>query len=69
MVELLCIEADHLKIFAMMIIMAFNALFSTHTGRSMIPPVFINSDSNIQVTIQTLLIGHFVAEYMAFGTI
>ena len=35
----------------------------------MISSVFRYSDSNIQVTIQTLLIGNFLPQGMAFGAV
>ena len=35
----------------------------------MVSPVFRNPDSNVQVTIQTLLIGYFLTQGMAFGAI
>lgn len=68
-IKLISIEANHLKIFTMMVAVAFNTSFPLYISRGMISPVFSNPDSNIQVTVQALRIGNFLSQGVAFGAI
>lgn len=69
MIELLLIKADHLKIPAVVVVVARGALLSFHFGRNMIAFVGIDPGCNLLVAVQALLVGDLLPQHMTFNAI
>lgn len=68
-VELLRIKAYHLKITAVMIIMAGGTFFSLHLERYMVTPVGIDPGCNLLVAVQAFFIGDLFAQDVTFHAV
>jgi hypothetical protein len=69
MVKFIGIEADHLEFPAMVVAMAFKTILCPGLSRSVISPSCLDPRGNFFMAIQTLFIGHFFTQKMAFCTV
>ena len=68
-VELILVETNDLKIYPVMVVVAAHATLSSDLCRGMISSFLFGSDSDLRMTVETLVVGDLVAERMAFGTV
>jgi hypothetical protein len=68
-IELVPIEADHLKIPAVMVIVTGGTLLSLYLGRNMITPVSFDQGCDFLMAFQTFLIGDLFSKDMAFDAV
>ena len=69
MIELLLIKADHLKIPAVVVVVARGALLSFHFGRNMIAFVGIDPGCNLLVALQALFVGYLLSQDVTFDAV
>lgn len=69
MVELLFVEAHHVKSAPVVVAVALGAILGAHFGGGVIPPVPIHRSLYLAVAVQTTAVGHLVPYFMAFGTV
>jgi hypothetical protein len=68
-IELFFIEADHLKIPAVVVVVTRGTFFSFHFGRNMIAFVSIDPGCNLLVAVQALFVGDLLSQHMTFNAI
>jgi hypothetical protein len=68
-IELVPVETDHLKIPAVMIVMAGGTFLPFHLRRNMIAAVGIDPRCDLPVAVQAFLVGNLLAQDMAFHTV
>jgi len=69
MVEPVPVKADHLKVPAMMVVVAGGTFLTLHFGGDMVTPVGINPGSDLAVAVQAFFVGNLLSQDMAFDAV
>ena len=69
MIKLILLKPYDLKIYTVVITVTFNTFFAFNLRRCMITFLDINTSLEFVMTFQTLLIGYFFPQDVAFGAV
>ena len=68
-VELLFVEAHHVKIAPVVVAVALGAVLGAHFGGGVVPSVPIHRSLYLAVAVQTTAVGYLVADFVALGAV